>query len=68
MAKKRRRKHGLQRCSICGGYQLVQELEGRICLPCLGLVGVKHWRSKPARARDETMPSETAVAARPISA
>ena len=52
MAKKRRRKPGLQRCSICGGYQLSQEMESRICLACLGLVGVKRWRSKTGRAPD----------------
>ena len=46
MAKKRRRKPGLQRCSICGAFQLVQEMEARICLACLGLVGVKRWRTK----------------------
>jgi hypothetical protein len=46
MAKKRRRKPGLQRCSVCGGYQLAQELENSICLACLGLVGVKRWRGK----------------------
>ena len=53
MAKKRRRKPGLQRCSNCGSYQLVQEMESRICLPCLGLVGVKRWRPKNGRDRDE---------------
>ena len=47
MAKKRRRKPGLQRCSICGSYQLGPELENGICLACLGLVGVKRWRGKP---------------------
>jgi len=64
MAKKRRRKPGLQRCSICGGYQLVQEMESRICLACLGLVGVKRWRSKNGngRAPDETAAVEGAAA------
>ncbi len=67
MAKKRRRKPGLQRCSICGSYQLVQEMEGRICLACLGRVGVKHWRPKNSRDRDELAAGETA-AVRPGSA
>jgi hypothetical protein len=49
MAKKRRRKSGLQRCSICGSYQLLPELENGICLACLGLVGVKRWRGKPGQ-------------------
>jgi ribosomal protein L32 len=62
MAKKRRRKPGLQRCSICGSYQLTQELEGRICLACLGLVGVKRWRPKGARDREELAAPVTAAA------
>jgi len=62
MAKKRRRKPGLQRCSICGGYQLVQEMESRICLACLGLVGVKRWRPKNGRAPDESSAVEGAAA------
>ncbi|HZT08433.1 MAG TPA: hypothetical protein VFC51_15525 [Chloroflexota bacterium] len=66
MAKKRRRKPGLQRCSICGSYQLIQEMEGRICLACLGRVGVKRWRPKTARDRDELAAPE-AAAARPRS-
>ena len=51
MAKKRqrRRKPGLQRCSICGAYQLAAELERRICMNCLGLIAVKRWRPKDAR-------------------
>jgi hypothetical protein len=65
MAKKRRRKPGLQRCSICGGYQLVQEMESRICLACLGLVGVKRWRTKAGRAPDAPgAVEEAAVGAR----
>ena len=62
MAKKRRRKPGLQRCSICGAYQLVKEMESRICLACLGLVGVKRWRPKNARNPDELPAAEEAVA------
>jgi hypothetical protein len=62
MAKKRRRKPGLQRCSICGGYQLVQEMEARICLACLGLVGVKRWRSKNGRTPDGPAVAEGAAA------
>ena len=62
MAKKRRRKPGLQRCLICGGYQLVQEMESRICLACLGRVGVKRWRPKSARDPDELADAETAAA------
>jgi hypothetical protein len=62
MAKKRRRKPGLQRCSICGGYQLVQEMESRICLACLGLVGVKRWRPKSTREPDELADAEKAAA------
>ena len=62
MAKKRRRKPGLQRCSICGGYQLVQEMESRICLACLGLVGVKRWRSKTGRTPDAPAAAEGAAA------
>jgi len=64
MAKKRRRhKPGLQRCSICGSYQLVQEMESRICMACLGLVAVKRWRTKGTRALDgETEFAETAAA------
>lgn len=64
MAKKRqrRRKPGLQRCSICGAYQLAQELERHVCMTCLGLVAVKRWRPKDARARDsEQDAAETAV-------
>ena len=62
MAKKRRRKPGLQRCSICGTYQLVAEMESRVCLACLGLVGVKHWRPKGGRDRDELdAPDQAAV-------
>ena len=61
MAKKRRRKPGLQRCSICGSYQLVQEMESHICLACLGLVGVKRWRPKTGRDRDELAAVETAA-------
>ena len=61
MAKKRRRKPGLQRCSICGSYQLVQEMESRICLACLGLVGVKRWRPKNGRDRDELAAVEKAA-------
>jgi len=61
MAKKRRRKPGLQRCSICGGYQLVQEMESRICLACLGLVGVKRWRTKSGRAPDAPAAVEEAA-------
>ena len=65
MAKKRRRKPGLQRCSICGSYQLVQEMESRICLACLGLVGVKRWRTKTGRAPDgQPAVDEAAVGAR----
>jgi hypothetical protein len=67
MAKKRRRKPGLQRCSICGSYQLAQELEGRICLACLGRVGVKRWRPKGGRDRDELVVVEKAAAVRPGS-
>lgn len=64
MAKKRRRKPGLQRCSICGGFQLTQEMEARICLACRGLVGIKRWRPKGARDTDELPdPNEAAVAA-----
>ncbi|MEA2639362.1 MAG: hypothetical protein QOF51_756 [Chloroflexota bacterium] len=56
MAKKRRRhKPGLQRCSICGSYQLVKEMEYRICMACLGLVAVKRWRAKGARTPDGEM-------------
>lgn len=62
MAKKRRRKPGLQRCLICGGFQLVQEMESRICLACLGLVGVKRWRSKNVRAPDGPAAAEEAAA------
>ena len=62
MAKKRRRKPGLQRCSICGSYQLTQELEGRICLACLGRVGVKRWRPKTGRGPDELAAEEEAAA------
>jgi hypothetical protein len=62
MAKKRRRKPGLQRCSICGAYQLAQEMESRICLACLGLVGVKRWRSKNGRAPDAPGAVEEATA------
>jgi hypothetical protein len=61
MAKKRRRKPGLQRCSICGSYQLVQELERGVCLPCLGLVGVKHKRPKVVQAREEIAAAEPVV-------
>ena len=61
MAKKRRRKPGLQRCSICGSYQLVLEMEGRICLACLGRVGVKRWRPKNGRDRDELATVEKAA-------
>jgi hypothetical protein len=62
MAKKRRRKPGLQRCSICGGYQLVSEMEARICLACRGLVGVKHWRPREVRNRGEPAATEPAAA------
>ncbi len=63
MAKKRqrRRKPGLQRCSICGAYQLAAELERRICMTCLGLVAVKRWRPKDARGQAERDAAETAV-------
>ena len=64
MAKKRRRKSGLQRCSICGAYHLVQEMESRICLACLGLVGVKRWRTKNGRAPDAPAVEEAAAGAR----
>src|SRR5437588_713638 len=41
MAKKRRRhKPGLQRCSNCGAFQLVKEMEYRVCMACLGLLAV----------------------------
>lgn len=51
MAKKRprRRKPGLQRCSICGAYQLPAELEHGVCLTCLGRVAVKRWRPRDTR-------------------
>jgi hypothetical protein len=66
MAKKRqrRRKPGLQRCSICGSYQLAAELERRVCLTCLGRVAVKRWRPKDARGAGggEQDAAETAVA------
>ncbi len=64
MAKKRqrRRKPGLQRCSICGAYQLALELERRVCMTCLGLVAVKRWRPKGARdPNSEPDAAETAV-------
>lgn len=64
MAKKRqrRRKPGLQRCSICGAYQLAAELERRVCMSCLGLVAVKRWRPKDARTNNgEQDAAETAV-------
>jgi hypothetical protein len=63
MAKKRqrRRKPGLQRCLICGSYQLAQELERHVCLTCLGRVAVKRWRPKDARANSEQDAAETAV-------
>jgi hypothetical protein len=66
MAKKRqrRRKPGLQRCSICGAYQLAAELERRVCLTCLGRVAVKRWRPKDTRSAgsgDEQDAAETAV-------
>ena len=54
MAKKRRRKPGLQRCSVCGTYQLAQELEAHICLACLGRVGVKRWGKRATRDPDES--------------
>lgn len=51
--KKRRRKPGLLRCRNCGTYQLVQEMESGICLTCLGLVVVKHWRPKAVPRSEE---------------
>ena len=62
MAKKRRRKPGLQRCSICGTYQLAQELEAHICLACLGRVGIKRWGRRNARDPDESEAVEKAAA------
>lgn len=61
MAKKRRRKPGLQSCSICGRHQLVQELQSGICLMCLGLVGVKQWRPKGSRQPEEMQSVEGAA-------
>ncbi|MBM2809748.1 MAG: hypothetical protein HW416_507 [Chloroflexi bacterium] len=62
MAKKRRRKPGLQRCMVCGSYQLGPELENRICLACLGLVGVKRWRGKPTQRPNEPVAAGHAIA------
>lgn len=61
--KKRRRKPGLLRCRNCGNYQLVEEMESRVCLTCLGLVVVKHWRPRPVRTSEELAapPSEALV-------
>ena len=68
MAKKRRRKPGLQRCLVCGAYQLIPELERGICLACLGLVGLKHKRPKPPpSSREEVTAAEPAMM-RPTSA
>jgi ribosomal protein L32 len=50
MARKKRRKPGLQRCANCGEFQLPQELEHRICMVCLGLIAVKPKRRPPAAA------------------
>ncbi len=61
MAKKRRRKPGLQRCSICGTYQLAQELEAHICLACLGRVGIKRWGRRTTRDSDESEAGEKAA-------
>jgi len=68
MAKKRRRKPGLQRCLVCGAYQLIPELERGICLACLGLVGLKHKRPKPPIAREEVNTAVEPAGMRPRSA
>lgn len=53
MARKRRRKPGLQRCAICGEFQLPGELTSSICLVCLGRVAVKRRRPPAARRPGE---------------
>ena len=64
MAKKRRRhKPGLQRCSNCGSFQLVTEMENRVCMACLGLVAIKRWRTKGGRDLDGEMEPAEKVAA-----